>query len=471
MRKSPVLDSLLAKLGLVRVEAVADRGGPSASGGGRQRWSNRSRETVDLENRLNSILGQHYTAVEDRVFVIDLERCHEKFGDAWQKAHDKVHETVRSIMASRLSDKDMFIRRDDDSYLVVFGALSRKEAQLRCTIIGEEILQRLVGREAVTELIDIKTVTVKEDGKVLLRDLPPIDSLLEEVAGQLQQYDAVPKESAESHWDRTGEFDGIRYVFRPMLAVRTKIISTFLCIPIRTVHGRLCVSGYEVLTSQSPHPRQYLDLDVCTLRRVGLELERMGATREKSLVGIPVHFETLADLRRRREYVKRCSQVIGDQQDRVVYEVVGLPDGIPQVRMVDLVSALRPIARAVIARFTPEHRDFPAFRTAGLHAVGIDIYNAAKREETLMREMENFAQAANVNKLKTYVLGIRSISLYTAAVASGFDYAAGHALTSIAEAAEGAYVYRLETPYLSVLDPSQQDGPPSFSDSAENDVL
>jgi hypothetical protein len=283
----------------------------------------------------------------------------------------------------------------------------------------------------------------------------------------------VPKESEPAtQWDRTGEFDGIRYIFRPMLAVRTKIISTFLCIPIRTVQGRLCVSGYEVLGTQTPHPGQYLALDICTLRRVGLELSRMGKTSEKSLVGIPVHFETLADLRRRREYIRRSDEVIGSHQDRVVYEIVGLPDGIPQVRLVDLVSSLRPIARAVIARFTPEHRDFPAFRTAGLHAVGIDVYGTVKREETLMREMESFATAANQNRLKTYVLGIRSISLYTAAVASGFDYAAGHALTSIAEAAEGAYVYRLETPYLSVLDPSGKDALPSFSDTdSDSDLL
>jgi hypothetical protein len=186
MKKSPILDSLLAKLGLARMEAAAERN-VSARRGGKGSASGRTREAVDMENRLNAILGQHFTAVEDRVFVIGLERCREKFGDTWRKSREKIHEVIRNIMAARLTDKDMFIRRDDDSYLIVFGALSRREAQLRCTIIGEEILQRLAGREAMTELVDIKTVTVDEDGKVLLKALPPIDSLLEDVADQLQQ--------------------------------------------------------------------------------------------------------------------------------------------------------------------------------------------------------------------------------------------------------------------------------------------
>lgn len=456
MNQHPILDSLLAKLGLVRAEATAKKGPNDQTDGA---LISGRRDLVEVEDRLNSILSQHQAAVEDRVFIISLEPCRAKYGDAWEKTREKVHETVRSILTNRLSKQDMFLRRDDDTFLVVFGAIGHREAQVKCTIIGEEILQRLVGRQAINDLIDIKTVTVEENGTINLKALPNLDVLLEYVALHLDEDRPTPDSAAEefpAHVAGSG-LEDLRFVFRPMLAVRTKVISTFLCIPVRAVQGRLCLSGYDVL-GEHAQPRQYLDLDAASLRKSTVELERLGKRGEKSLVGIPVHFETLADSRRRSEYVRLSDQLIGNRTDRVIFEVVGLPTGIPQVRLIDLISALRRHSRAVIGRFEIENRNFPAYRTSGLHAVGIDIYGSIKREDVLMREIDEFAQAARRNGLKSYLLGIRSISLYTAAIAAGYDYASGHALTSVAEAAEGAYVYRMEMPYISMVDAGQPPG-------------
>ena len=182
------------------------------------------------------------------------------------------------------------------------------------------------------------------------------------------------------------------------------------------------------------------------------DLDALAQTGGKSLLAVPVHMETLAESRHRADYMRLCSKAFANHTDRVVLELVGLPAGIPQVRLTELVSILRPHGRAVIARFNPEHRDFPAFRVSGLHAVGVDLYNSRIREEALLRELEDFAANAAKNNLKSYALGVRSISLYTAIVAAGFDYAAGHALTSAAETPENAYVYRMESPYLALLD-------------------
>ena len=466
MTDQRILDSVLAKLGLARI--TSDTPAPADPPSGSRPGVISGKRSREIENRLDFILGQHHSAVEDRVFLIKLDRCREKFGKKWEQVQTKIHETVRSIMATRLSDQDMYIQRDSESYLIVFGSLTRKEAQFKCTIIGEEILRRLVGRESVNDLVDIKTVQVADDGKVRFKDLPRIENLLEEVAEQVDHFETAGKVDHASTQAKIAGCDSIRFIFRPMLAVRTKMISTFMCIPIRTLRGQLCVSGYDVLGDHAI-PGQFLELDLVVLEKVAYELNRLGEKREKSLVGLSVHFETLADLRRRTRYLHRCSESIDGNADRVVFEVVGLPDGIPQVRLVDLVSSLRPYARAVIARFTPEHRNFPAFRTSGLHAVGIDIYASLKREDVLMREMDNFAQAANRNKLKTYVSGIRSLSLYTAVVAAGYDYAAGHALTSISDAAEGAYIYRMETPYISALE-NEDGGLPTFSDHSD-DIL
>ena len=213
----------------------------------------------------------------------------------------------------------------------------------------------------------------------------------------------------------------------------------------------------------------YLAVDIFTLKKVANELVHLDERNEKSLLGIPVHFETLADTRRRTEFFKVCAAKTRDSRHRVVFEIVGLPEGIPQVRLSEFVALLLPYCRSVIARFLPEHRNFQGFRTSGLHAVGVDVYSSMRREATLMQDLDDFVKAANDQALKTYIVGVRTISLYTSALASGFDYAAGHALTSVAEAAGGAYVFKVDSPYLNILGRDNNRSLPEFRDLDEGD--
>ena len=461
MSDKSVLRGAMAKLGLGAGAEPRD-----SQPGTEQRTGGDVRQAVELSNfeqRLESILGRHSSDLGDNVFVIGLEKCKAKLGGRWDKLQDKIHDTVRNILEKKLGPHDLFVKRDDESYMVVFAASSARHAQVRCLVIGEEILQRLTGREGTTELLDVKSVLIDPSGHIQLRELPRMNDILEHVSRDLERA-APPAEKAVSvpaAEEAAQSLDEVRFVYRPMLAVRTKIISTFMCLPIRQVHDNFYLSGYDVL-DPGAFSKQYFDLDVRTVKMASRDLDTLAHTGGKSLLAVPVHFETLADSRRRADYVRQCADAFAKHTDRVVLELVGLPTGVPQVRLTELVSILRPHGRAVIARFNPDHRDFPAFRVSGLHAVGVDLYNNRIREEALLRELDDFAANAAKNNLKSYALGVRSISLYTAIVAAGFDYAAGHALTSAAETPENAYVYRMESPYLALLDGKK--GEPSFVD-------
>lgn len=467
MTQNNPLDSVLSKLGMNRADAADEKGTMAPSG---SKPASVDHNSTEAERRIDAILSQHQASVENRVFIIDLERCREKFGDGWARAREKVQETIRGILTARLGKQDMFLHRDDDTFLVVFGVINQQEAQIKCTIIGEEILQRLFGRQPLVDLIDIKTVTVEENGDINLKPLPRIDALLEDVVQHIGNH----RPSASLRTDDIAAptkglgLQDLRFIFRPMLAVRSNVVSTFLCIPIQVLKGRVCVSGYEVLGERA-QPREYMELDLATMSKVRTELDRLGKRGEKALLCLPVHFETLADSRRRFEYVNKFLTKTTSRNGQIIFEIIGLPEGIPQARLIDLVSPLRANSRAVIARFTPEHRKFPAYRTAGLHAVGIDIYSTLKRENLLMREIDKFAQSASSNSLKSYVLGVRKVSLYTAAVTAGFAYAAGHALSSVAEAAGGAYEFQMETLYLNMLNEGP-DTTPRYED-ADDDIL
>ena len=474
-RETPVLTALLGKLGLM-VGREPDRDAKKAVPEP-QRADGTDPQVEAFSKQIDAVLGRHKTAVHDRTFLISLDKVRDKLGPKWDSVREKVHDTVRAIIEHHLTPHDLYTQYDDLSFLVVLSGREAKEAQLRCTLISEEILRRLVGRQTAAQVIDIKVVRMSEDRNLRFDDLPAIDTLLSDyflannardgtkapkpdrarsvkpVAGGADDTDPRPKKPTGGRQaDKVlGLFES-EFIFRPLLAVRTKVVSTFMCIPVRARRGGY-VSGYEVLGDPS-EPRHVLELDMLTMNHAADALRMLQQTRKRSLMALPVHFETLADSGRRARYVSQCANLFSATANRVVFEIVGLPDGIPQARLVDLASALRPNCRAVMARFDLEHTSFPAFRTAGLHAVGVDVYSTEKNETTVMAQLDRFIDSAKRNQLRTYVLGVRSISLYTVAVTAGVDYLAGYALTAVARSAEDVYAFRLDMPYMALLEAS-----------------
>ena len=396
---------------------------------------------------LNNALASNPTVSTGRVHLIGLEKIREMLGDEWDRLKDKAHHIARSAIKDRLSARDMYTLYEDLSYLVVFADLSKEEAQLKCSLIAEEISNRLIGSKKALDFSDVSTLALKKNGNLYFKEIPSIKSL----ASQLEEVSRVEKQEAaitivEPHTPHEIDWSTIQLIFRPLWLVRGEIVSTFLCVPVAMQENGFYANGYSVLPD--PEDRKAItDLDVHMLQGMAWEISRLGAQGKKALLSVPVHFETLAGLQTRIEYTKLCSSLLENHKDRIVFELVELPEGIPQGRILELVSALRPHARAVTARFSLDHTNFAAYRIAGLHAVGVDIYAEKRSEAEIMKRMDRFVELANKNALKTVIHGVRTLSLKTAAVTSGFDYIDGYALTSVAEVPEGAYALGLEASY------------------------
>ena len=193
------------------------------------------------------------------------------------------------------------------------------------------------------------------------------------------------------------------------------------------------------------------DLDLFTLAVVATHAAEMATSGAVALLSVPVHFETLANSHNRRRYLEYCRKWLEAKAEHLIFELVELPEGAPQSRLADLVSMLKPYGRAVIARFALTRGVFGSFRVAGLHAVGVDIYYSQEREATMMRQMEKFVAAANKEFLRTFIHGVRTISLNTAAITAGFDYVDGYALSSVANVPKHAERYELQSLYRPLL--------------------
>ena len=457
MQDHPVLKTILNKLGLLGPEAR--RREASRTSEQKRPQAEAQRNLNNFKSRLNKILWQRQTDINDRVYLIGLERVRGKLGAKWESSQHKIHETVVSVIERRLTPNDFCVRYDAERYLVLFGTLGKKEAQLRCSLISQEIIEKIVGPETVSDFMAVNAVTVQDDGEVVLKELPSVRNLFEDMIEHLNRASdraegpeqGAPTETVEHAF--RGQED-IRFVFRPLLAVRTKVISTFLCVPVRKLDRNRFASGYGVIEAPSNAGDIY-SLDTLTLKKASAELSKLVGMGGRSLLALPVHFETLANFDTRRSYLHLCASSFSDHRNRIVFEIVGLSEGIPQSQLFELVSALSRFGRDVIARLLPEHKNFTAFGLAGLHSVGMDVFETEKSEKEIMNEMSEFVFNARKNQLKTFIEGVRSISLFTAAVTTGFDFISGYALSPVLESAEDVHTFKLDMPYLSLLQPVQ----------------
>lgn len=420
-------------------QKAANAAAPSQQGHG-------ERELTEFEVRLNAILKAHKgEALKDQVYLLDLSKIRDSLGPKWDQSLDKIHIKADSIIQSHLTARDLFIRRDDVSYLVVFDALPKLQGHLKANTLNEEIARALVGTEEAGKLICVMDVAIDAKGEVVISQAPGKDQLITELVSQADRDRAT---GAKTQGDQSPiMLDGVEFIYRPMLVTRTRVVSTYVCIPVFKDLSGQYLSGYGVLGSD-PSPQAIFELDHMTQHVAAAELEKLINTHVRSLIALPVHFETLASLQRRMKYLENIESIMQTNTDRIVFEMVGLPENIPQPRILELTSALRRSSRAVIARFSPEHGNFPAYRTAGLHAVGIDVFSMTKNERALIKDMETFVVNAKENQLRTYAHGIRSISLLTAAICTGFDYLDGYALSSVATGALDVHGFSLAAPYL-----------------------
>lgn len=466
MAMNHILKDLLSKIGILGGEEHG-KPVPSAKKSSASDYLVKSRELEVFAARVDRILEQR-PGVGGNLFLLDFSSTKAKLGPKWDTASDRVHAKIKAIIQKMLSPHDIQFQKDDVTYLLLLPTLGMQEGQLKSSIIAKEVAEALVGADKISSLFKVRTVTTMKNGELVSDETPSITNLLERVSERLNTMPAKPApqpaQSEPVHAeapvqpesqpkpkpDAAAALQEFHFVFRPLLAVKTKVISTFLCIPVREDKPGHYVSGYQVLGTDAI-PDEIFALDMACLDKVGTELRGLSAARKRSLLALPVHFETLADHKRRVTYVGHCRDKFQELSNRIIFEIIGLPEGVPQPRLLEFVSALRPVGRAVIARFSTDHGEFPAYRVAGLHAVGIEIFGNDLSEAALMKHMDTFVKNAREMQLKSYVEGVRSLSMFTAAITCGFDYIAGYALSGVLGSADDIEEFKLDSLYLSTL--------------------
>jgi len=245
--------------------------------------------------------------------------------------------------------------------------------------------------------------------------------------------------------------ENLEFRFRPIWHVGRKVISTFQCVPVWYNRSGGYLSGDRILGG-SDESSQILEMDLRVLQEAGHALRIQHELGHTQLVSVAVHYSTLNRQRTQQSYMSALLSLPRDYRRFLVIELIGLPNGVPRGRLLDVSLSLKEYSRARIVKLSLDRlADLSIIADTNFLATGIDVYGAAGSERILMKKIEAFAKAASRHLLKTYVHGLPSLSLTTAAVCAGYDYIDGDAIASLVETPTGLAALEAEGLYMKLF--------------------
>lgn len=402
-----------------------------------------------LYDRLRILVpvGRDPAAKPGQVNLISVARIKARLGERWPHYAVKADRIARNAIERYLVGGDIYARWKDAGYIVVFATLDARQAQIKSVLIGDEITKALLGEDEVN-LAQVRRVEVQPDGELTFSDIPPIEQLVAET---------VPDLPAASERITLVEMEGpppapvapisdpladISYCYRPSWDPARGVIAAYLCVP-QLPEGP---SGYRryAPTVLGDNTTALEKLDFAVMDHVIGVLDGLVREKRRLLVTMPVRFETLAAAAHRRRYTNTLqAKLSAEAASLLVIELVSVPDGVLQARLIEISSPLRAHARAVIARLRPDTTEFAAFAGSRIAAVGCDLIRQSGSEMVLMQQMARFSRGAAKAGLATYLRGIRSLSLTAAALGAGFAHVDGDAIAAPVDLPRGIVEFSL----------------------------
>lgn len=390
-----------------------------------------------FKKRAKEILLNASKVTAGCVHLIGLNDIREELGDRWERVKARVHDYTERLLDKVLSPRDLWFHHGEEGYIIVFADRDKLTAQLVCGKIVEDLHQALLGH-ADTRRITVRTAVMELDGHVAVNKASmdellqlaadaaaapqPAPAMAEVVAEAVAE---VAEDAAESAVAALAALAPSRpppprVLFRPVFDVRNKVISTHTCRLDADTQRYLHLAN----TDDPEHEEALFTADIKVLTLAVATLNELYANKFRYAQTIPVHFSSIASMRRRRAYLQVCRMIAPHLVPFLAFELDDLPQGIPYGRLADLVASLKPFARAVLVMTRDDGPDLPAFAQAGVKGVGIQL-DARDGEARAIERIQAFCPQPRKFGLFSFVDGLRTPAQFQAAEERGAAYLLG----------------------------------------------
>lgn len=398
----------------------------------------------ELEYLCAKLFEQKDLIAAGRLQLIGLDKIKRRMGKSWPGLQKVVYEVADEVISSYLGKGDIFVRYQDDSYVIIFAEAAPEEAEGKATLIADEIREKLFETGHV-ELQDIEITRKISAVPSLAMKGKPITDVIEMCTDgssfrapkvkpvpppDIVRHEVLPEDSPLIPAYTGGEeapVSGHPCSYVPLWDVRNGALSSYLCQPL---------PFKEEISS--------LARDISVFQAVANELNRMETENRRLLVLCPVHHSTLHRAETFNQYRMHCQRISEEQRKLLVFLVVGMPAEIYTKNAFWFLSGLKKFAHAVFVEVPLNSKmDFNFIRNAGFDALGISIDNKGMTESEIFALMGTFRQRIRAAIIpKTFALNVSTFSLATSAACMGFNYLGGEAIHGPVAAPDNAYKFQ-----------------------------
>lgn len=386
--------------------------------------------------------GAGEAALRGQVQLVSVAAIRETVGDRWPRHQPLVEDFVTRAFARNASEDDLIVRVNDTDFLLIQPSRSPMGALSRSSVLLRETLTFFLGA-AEAENIHISVVDrIGEDGLEATRVTgDQLEAAAEERTGDLSL-----SRDGSAPWERFG----VARPTRKMVAIKRpgqgEIQAIFYLEPVWHVAREAVVSFVvrTVAVQRAPGgDLEPVDLPALTtggaaaltIQRLVFVGELLGGGEGAGppiVIHAPVSLNALSHSGTRTAVLGELRRLIeGGRRDRVIIELMHVPDGLPQSRLSEAVAQLRPYARAVLARAASLSTDVSGWPRCGVAGV---IHEApstgpAASEKALLAALPGAVDRARQAGLSASLYEVQSGSIALAAWSAGASHLSGDHIT------------------------------------------
>jgi len=386
--------------------------------------------------------------------LIGLTKIKKRMGKQWAGLSKIVYETVESVIDQFLDQGDVFIRFQDDTYIMIFARSSLEESREKGDRIALEIQRRLFALDEA----ELRNIEIRQALREIRADVPGmgfndfLDSLFPDGDGwdlgqglknpkQEQDENALPDDmnavevqatnyrpAMQTEEDQEALTIEMNCSYLPLWEVRRSALTTQLCLAHSPpAQDNLFQSHKALYANRALHGKATLDKRILTA--VTAELERMDAENRKFLLICPVQHETLYHMESYECFKQQLLKIPPEQRQFLILMVMNMEDSSLPKNAYWFATPLRQFCRHVFAEI-PLRRDinFNYLRSSGIDVVGVRLDGLTPEHETINTLNAFCTKAKSLKIPKTFVLDVPTLSLATSAVCAGVDFLGGAVL-------------------------------------------
>jgi len=307
----------------------------------------------------------------------------------WAMRKEKILATAHRMISEALNCDDAYTIHGEETCMIAFAKISAAQAEATATEISDKIIRSLFGEIGATTfplqprvlaIRDLLPNADSDDPDDLLHGImmaPGAGILIDPTKNQLDEMRKDAQKQARRRKllelfepERPAE---IMHEYRPIWRVDDQSVDCFRYFACLQKSPMECLAGYAVL-GPTYSESDLIDLDIQSVENAIIDLKQAVDSRHDVKLSLSIHFETVGSNLGRSELIKILSILPASFRQRISFTIEGIPEGIPEGRLQDVVSVLKPFSesRSVILDPIPTNARVLKAMIAKVRSVGMD---------------------------------------------------------------------------------------------------